>query len=271
MATEKETQAAKTKTDEGSAQYPFYTVEQCLPRLREIVAQHGIGGAAVPRKEICILLGKAEPTLMNFFSSCFQYGLMSNVASKGVSVNELFQKIETPAYGDQGKKAAIIEALYNPPLYKKLIDGYNGKIIPNETGLGNLFATKEYGVNSNTSAKAAKVFFENAKQVEIVDSSYRLRYIMPVLDGSTPPATQENKKDQQAPPDVNASKMFEQPIDLGSSTAFLKYPRNITAPEIAILKIMLNATLAAMEARQKAGAQQQPLLNNVTKTEETEL
>lgn len=266
MEAEKNGSITKPKIDEGSAQYPFYTIENCFPRLREIANHYGTGGSPVPRKDICILLGKAEPTLMNFFSSCFQYGLLNNIASKGVSVTDLFQKIENPIYGDAGKKAAMMEAIMNPPLYKKLIDTFNGKIIPNESGLANLFATKEYGVNSNSSIKAAKVFFENGKALDIIDASNRLRYIIPTLDGNGNDSNNNEEKprdnEEKAPPPIDSQKMFELPIDLGSTTAFLKYPRNITSDEIEILKIMLDAQLLALAARQKKATKDDTLNKN---------
>src|SRR4051812_14815376 len=91
----------KANSDEGNAGYPYYTIEELLPRLREISKHYGIGGNSIPKKEIAVLLGKAEPTLIYFFLSSVQYGLLENTASRGVILTELFQQIEAPVFGEQ--------------------------------------------------------------------------------------------------------------------------------------------------------------------------
>lgn len=274
MTIEKE-QVKPPKVEEGNAPYPYYTIDELLTRIKQIATRYGIAGQPAPRKEVCVLLGKAEPTLVYFFGSSFQYKLLENTSAKGVIVTDLFEKIDAPVFGEEGKKNAMLEAFINVPIYKRLVDSYNNKVLPDEEGLANLLKTKEYGVNSNSSARASKVFYANGKLLDIIDANNRLRYIAPLGNG-TPP----QKKDEETPTvdttkkkknDDQDDSMFEQPIDLGTSTAYLKYPRGIKTSEIAILKIMLNATLAALEARQDVEAQKHPLVNNVTKKDGDEM
>ena len=54
-----------------------------------------------------------------------------------------------------------------------------------EDGLTNLLKSKEYQVHSNTAAKAARVFYENSRSMNIIDSSNRLTFIMPKIDGKS--------------------------------------------------------------------------------------
>ena len=248
----------RPKSEEGNTGYPYYTIEELLPRLREISRQYGIGSSAIPRKDIAILLGKAEPTLIYFFLTCVQYGLLENVSSRGVIITDLFQQIEAPIFGDMGRRNTMIEALSNPPIYRKLIDSFNGKMLPDEEGLANLLKSKEYGVNSNSATRAAKIFYENGRSLDIIDSNKRLRYITSNVNNQqpTPPANSDNNFNPSAGAAIdNSSKphqssdIFELPIDLGNGVAYLKYPRNITLPEIKILKIMVNASISALEAR----------------------
>lgn len=248
----------KVKVDEGSAPYPFYVIEDALPRTKQIAEHFGIDSPPAKRKDVCLVLGKAEPTLMPYFGTGFQYGLLENVPAKGIVVKELYQKIAAPIYGEEGKRAAMIEAFANPPLYKKLIQEYNNKILPNETGLANLLATKEYGIHSNSTARAAKIFFENGKSLDIIDNNNRLRYIVPnnVNGAKADPVENDSestkqKKNNNFQSQDTDDEMFELPIDLGTNTAYLRYPRKIDSSEIAILKIMLDATLTALQARQK--------------------
>jgi hypothetical protein len=102
---------------------------------------------------------------------------------KGLVVSEIFEKIEKPVYGEQSRKAAKMDAFNNPPLYKKLIDNFNNKTLPNEDGLENLLKSKEYQVHSSTAARAARVFYENGRSIGIIDSSNRLTFLKPNTNG----------------------------------------------------------------------------------------
>lgn len=55
---------------------------------------------------------------------------------------------------------------------------------------------------------------------------------------------------QEVAPTVN-EKLFEQAIDLGDATAYLKYPRKLNTEQVSILRIHLEATLIALETRNK--------------------
>lgn len=244
----------KTKVDEGNAPYPFYVIEDTLPRTKLIAEHFGIDSPPAKRKDVCTLLGKAEPTLMPFFGTAFQYGTLESIPAKGIVVKELYQDIA------EGKKTALLEAFANPPLYRRLIQEYNNKILPNEAGLAKLLSTKEYGINSNSATRAAKIFFENGKSLDVIDSNNRLRYIIPnnLSNSKTEDIVEEAEVTKPKKSANNHSRsesddetMFELPIDLGTSTAYLKYPRTINSSEIAIMKIMLDASLAALQARQQ--------------------
>jgi hypothetical protein len=236
----------KLKSDEQYSSYPFYTIEELRFRTKQVADRFGVG-TLVSRKDICTLLGKAEPTLMNYFSSNIQYKFFENVPSKGVITTELFQNTETSNSEDE-RKAALIVAFGNPPLYKKLIENFNNKVLPNEIGLAELLRSKDYGIHTNTSSRAARVFFENGKALDLIDSNNRLRYLqMKTQQSATsfqPDSTQKSS---------SVITTFELPIDLtGEKVAYLKYPKNeMTIEDINMLEIMVGAYILSMKARLK--------------------
>lgn len=178
-----------------------------MPRLREIANHYGVNGTPATRKEIATLLKKAESTLVYFFSSVTQYGLLKQVG-KGFVVSSLYDKMEAPVYGEQESKAAKIEAFGNVPLYKKIIDAKNNSILPNEAGLINLFKSKEFGINHGTAAKAVKTFFENAFALGLVDTATnRFTYILPKINNGSgaerKPEKNNNNNTDYVPPSIN--------------------------------------------------------------------
>jgi len=149
----------------------------------------------------------------------------------------------------------MLTAINNPPVYKRLISDYNGKVLPSNDEMFTNLLMANYGMIKNSAEAAVKVFTRNAKSLGIIDHTNRLRYLLPVINNNTSHINQEAQKLDdgktfQKPPVIDDN-MFEQPIDLGEKTAYLKYPRNITTDEIEILKIMLDATMTALSARKK--------------------
>jgi hypothetical protein len=177
-----------------------------MPRMREIAGHYGVGGQAATRKEIAIVLKKAENTLVYFFVSAIQYGLLTPVG-KGLVVSQLYEKIEAPVYGEADRKSAKMEAFNNSPLYRKLIENFNNRILPNEEGLANALKTKEYGVNPVTCGKATKVFYENGRAIGVIDSNNRLGFILPKSNSGngqqTTPIHGDQNKDSNKPPKEN--------------------------------------------------------------------
>ena len=252
---------AKGKNDstgEKLSSFPSETLNEC----REIVAQlvRRKGETTVPFKEIAIILSKPLGTIALPVSTCVQYGLLQNVFGSGYKPTELFNRIETPVFRAD-KENAILQALANAPLYKIIIEEFNGKILPDEQGMTN-YLTKNFGIKLYLIQKVVKVFYKNFKDHGLIDGNNRLGFL---VSGNVSVSQQK----EEAQPDNNvepirtativkehsSNKMFEQAIDLGGDEgdiAFLKYPRNIKSEQVELLKIHLEATLAALEARFKS-------------------
>jgi hypothetical protein len=251
MSEEKELQE---RTTDPSGSYPSETIDDCKNIVKQVYDSKG--DDFVSTADIAVIVGKARPTMILKVSACVQYGLLKNVYKKGYHATKLFQSIVSPEY-DHLVRNYLLEAFGNPPLYRKLIERYNGSVLPNVHGLANILSS--FGIHENSRLKAASVFLENCKNLSLVENG-RLRYFIPAVNGTATPVKNEEEEselgrknstsDISVPPLVN-SKMFKLPIDLGEKTAYLEYPRDISTDEISILKIMVDAQLSALEKRQK--------------------
>jgi hypothetical protein len=249
----KESESTLMEDDKSSA--PFYTIEFCLSMIKSIVSQRG--ETPFSKKDAALLLEKSASNVSIKLGACGQYGLLSNDRGKGYRVTPLYNKIELFTSVEQ-KNASLLTAMNNPPVYKKLIDDYNGKVLPtNEEMFVNLLVSS-YSMIKASAVLASRIFIKNAKNFNIIDANNRLRLIMPVVndngsiqdknDNSDTDGSNDAGKNNPPPPPPN-DKMFKLPVDLGDKTAYLEYPKDITVDEIETLKIMLDASLKALELR----------------------
>jgi len=241
---------------EKLASFPSETLNDCKEIVSQIIKRKG--ETTVPLKDIAIILSKPATNITLPISSCVQYGLLQNVFGSGYKPTDLFTRIETPVFiADQ--EAAILQALSNAPLYRIIIDEFNGRILPDEQGMTN-YLVKNFGIKPYLIQKVVKVFFKNFKEHGLIDGNNRLG----VLIGGRPSISvtervegqNESKKESTASIPIvkepSDNKMFEQAIDLGDvDIAYLKYPRSITLDQVELLRIHLEASLAALEARFK--------------------
>jgi hypothetical protein len=187
------------------------------------------GDTPVTVKDISLITGIGEGTLPLPLSTCCQYGILQNVYGSGYKPTELFVKINKPTYEDD-KNAAIYEALQNPPLYKKLLQEFNGKVLPDEKGFAN-FLINKFGFKSYAIPKIVKAFYENFREYGAIDSSNKLRFLKPSSKGGSidvklPDA--EDSKDE-TPDEQKGGKdnqLYKQPIPLTvGKVAVLEYPK----------------------------------------------
>lgn len=250
MAEENLDEKSQGASSSGQTLFPHFTIDDVMPRMREIASHYGVGGQPATRKEIAIVLKKAENTLVYFFISAIQYGLLVPIG-KGLSVGQLYERIEAPVYGDTDRKAAKIEAFNNSPIYKKLIEAFNNRILPNEEGLANALKSKDYGVNPITCDKAAKVFFENGRSLGIIDSNNRLGFILPKVTAVNPLSNtsidDRDTSDQNKPldPQEDLNDHVKIIVPFGKSgagkSAFLYLPKEYTNKDLKKIGKFLTA------------------------------
>lgn len=126
--------------------------------------------------------------------------------------------------------------------------------MPDETGLYNLLTSKDYGVNKNSALRAVKVFIENGKTLEIIDSNNRLQYLPPTENREEIKKGKIHDGDQETPPPpppyVEKPKMFEMPLDLtGDLMGYLSYPKGkMKLEDIRMMQIQLKTAIAMLFA-----------------------
>ncbi len=232
--------------------YPYETIKASIEMVRQIVDVKGTGQYA-SKKEISIILSKAEGTLVTKLSSCVQYGLLVNKFGVGYIAGDLYTEYVHPVYNED-KKKAVLRMLYKPSIYNSIISELNGKVLPNEAGIINLFR-HTYKLLDTSAERAAKVFQENLKFAEVVDSNSRLR----VLLNNDPVQTNKIKEKEDENVDIDNKEstkskhgkgyndnsddmgLFRLPIPLpGNRLAFLEYPRtDITRKDISVIKLAI--------------------------------
>jgi len=83
---------------------------------------------------------------------------------------------------------------YQAPLYRKLIDIYNGEVLPAPDVLPNILRNDPFNVHKNSCGRASKVFFDNIEYLGFLErSSYKLRFALQEQAASTPPPSYESK------------------------------------------------------------------------------
>lgn len=218
-------------TKQQQSSWPSETILSSIDLVDKIVSEKG-GAKPANRKEIAIITGKAEATLVMKLSSCVQYGVLENRFGHGYVPGLFYEKYNSPVF-DSDKQIVLLKMFANPELYKKLINEYNGKSLPNEAGLANHLKS-DFGLNPNSSIKAAKIFLENCRDLNIIDSGNRLRHI---ISESKKEDLGQSKGQQEYAPPPNPE-LFKLPIQLpGEENRFVyfEYPKTLNKRDFKVI------------------------------------
>lgn len=234
IAEQAKKQEGEKSSEIGGVASPSETIKSSLLLVEDIVKAKG-SATPVTRKEISVITGKAEATLILKISTCVQYTVLVNRFGKGYLPGKLYEQYIEPTY-EEDRRKVLLKILNSPPLYRKLIEEFNGKILPSEQGLAN-HLKNVYKLNAAPAARAAKIFLENLHYVDVIDANKKLRYIAPTdeADGSesskekespggngTPPpgTSKENKREEEE------DGLIEIKIPLKKGKAIVKFPED---------------------------------------------
>jgi len=221
--------------------YPIDTIEEALEAAKKIVAETGTS-KPISKDEISRILSKKVASLGLFYSTLVQYGIFSLVHGKGYLPSELYRKYVNPIHNDDEYKAKLL-MFKSPPLYAKIIDNLNNHQLPSdEKRLANLLKQEPYNVNQNSAERAAKVLFENARDLRLLDINNTLRYNIAYNQQNAQPVEKEITKSEvekkKASTDEDDS-LFELPIPLPGKKrkAYLKYPiEDLSKRDIMVIR-----------------------------------
>ena len=207
--------------------------------VEKIVLDHGTN-EAISRDDIAKSLDKAIATVIMKISSCVQYGMLRSQHGKGYFISDLFKKYLQPVY-ENDEKNVLLEMFKNPPLYAKLIDNKDNEILPTEERFANLLKGDPYKLNSNSSDKAARVFFENVNYLDLIDSHRRFKFHkenVRKVETTFVEITQPSKETSPAPKPSVEQNLFILPIPLPNRRkAFLQYPlEDLSLKDIRVIR-----------------------------------
>lgn len=224
-----------TKQGSGVA-YPVDTIDNVLKDVQKIIDETGTA-KPISKEEIAKVLAKSVNTLNLFYSVLVQYGIFTLVHGKGYLPTDLYRQYTNPTT-DDGEIKAKLQMFKSAPLYSKILDNFNGHQLPSDVKrFANTLKESPYGVNENSAEKAAKVFFENCRSLNLLVNN-TLRYSTaipspsPLANGTEkhiPPASHNKPDEDEA--------LFELPIPLpGKRKAYLRYPIDtLTARDINVI------------------------------------
>ncbi len=223
--------------------YPIFDIDSILETARKLVEEYG-SSRPISKEEISKTLDKKINSLSLFFSTLGQYNIFSVVHGKGYLPSDIYRKYTEPVH-DQDEYKAKLQMFQSAPLYAKIIDELNGHQLPaDEKRFSNLLKGEPYNVNPNSSEKAAKVFFDNCRNLNLRDHTGKFKFPdIANLTGVLPPKDQQQDPAPPPPPPGNGQDdLFELPIPLGGKRiAYLKYQlENLSKKDIRVIRKALD-------------------------------
>lgn len=188
------------------------------------------------KEAVAKVFGLAYDTIKSKLSTSQEYGLLSWKKGVGYKITPLFIKIYRPE-NDSERREAILQALVLPPLYKALINEYEGHNIPSQVGLSTTLF-RRYGFAENTAEKASKIFLRNLQLYELLDGENRLQIVQKdeaaneIALSETDSTPVDGKEIKMLPPSLSAEvipdEYIEIPIPISIGKAYLRIPERAT-------------------------------------------
>lgn len=150
-----------------SAAYPSYLISECFDFVKSIYSSFG-SSTHVSREQIAKILGKSASAILMKLSSSNQYGLIEMKKNDGYKPSDLFLRMYKPL-NESEKRNAEIECLRSPTLYQTLVGEFSNGKLPNTVGLS-VILFRKYGIAEAVSEKAAELFIENVKALNLITS-----------------------------------------------------------------------------------------------------
>ncbi|MCL5006918.1 MAG: hypothetical protein M1153_02135 [Patescibacteria group bacterium] len=154
------------ETKARSRLYPRYDLEESI---KFIEAVSKLGGNRVSTQAVAAELNKAinNSTFIGRVSSSKQFGLLIQESGK-LSLSSLGKEIMFPL-GEADKRTAIKKAFSTPAFYRELIDGFQGKVVPDAAALSNrLF--HDYNIEAAAKEVAARNFIRSAEYAGLLNN-----------------------------------------------------------------------------------------------------
>jgi len=244
--------AEEKKPREKSALYPASSISDCYEFIKQI---DSLGGKSVAYASILSLMGLTSPTTRSFLNrigASKQFGFITTGGSKA-QLTDLARRILYPSNGESESKQLLIEAFGNPPLYAKLIERYQNKVVPLKSHLSNILMN-EYRIIKQVKDNAAGCFIESAEYLGLLkngvlcmDAPSEEPAVLPSLDVEAEGQQGASNLVSASTPESsggghNDGYYFEIPT-MGKKTARFYIPDGVTERDIDYIKLYIENML----------------------------
>ncbi len=215
--------------------YPIESVDEMLSIAKMLVDEYG-SSRPISKEEISKTLNKKINSLGLLFSTFGQYNILSVVHGKGYLPTDLYRKYTEPVHDNDELKAKL-QMFQSAPLYAKIIEQLDGHQLPaDEKRFANLLKGEPYNVNANSAEKAAKVFFENCRSLNLRDGGGKFKFHNAA---SVTSANATAVKQDPAPPSLPSSQaLVKLPIHLpgdDNRLAYFEYPKSLSKRDFKVI------------------------------------
>lgn len=208
-----------------SVAYPSNTIAHCISLTESIYKYFGTA-IYIPRDRICEKTGISDSHIQTQLSSCVQYGLLEMKPKEGYKPTPLFTKIYKPMPGENVNDAKV-ESFREPELYKNVIKEFNNQTHTID-GLATILFRK-FKVSENASKTAAKIFLENAKELQLLNDENLFR-----IDGISDIQAVEQVEVLETAENRNANNTIEEIKFLPPQTGSSKTNKSFDHPPIPV-------------------------------------
>ena len=157
---------------EGAA-YPYYDLEACIKFCTNIKELGGSKGA-ISKAQLAKQVGLAEstPSFFQRLSASKVFGIVQGWGAYGLT--DLGRKYFYPQ-SESDKKKALLDMVSNAPVFKFILDRFDGETLPKTEILGNIFH-QELSIPDSWKDRIAQIFARSASFAGIIDNNGFLRY-----------------------------------------------------------------------------------------------
>jgi len=159
----------KVKLPSRGRSYPRETLKKCIEFVDEIRKRCGAENISYDVLEKAMGVQKRSSTFEKRFAASRQFNLIDFNVNK-VSLTILAKSILFPVSED-AKRKALMDAFKSPPLYKEIIEKYNGVILP--SSLPNILYL-DFKLAEGAKEDAADIFITSGKYAGVINGENRL-------------------------------------------------------------------------------------------------
>lgn len=185
---------------QSGVSYPYFDLDASI-KVADVIHTKG-GGTCSPDQLAAWLQYKSvkSGTYLTRIAAARNFGLVQTTGGR-IAVTDLAMSIIAPVMPDDALSGKV-QAFLQIELFNKVYDAFQGKQLPPEIGLKNLFKSAPYFILPDRVDPAVRVFFSSSEQAGFFSTTGdRSRLIKPATSEAAIPTSSNNNADiPQSPP-----------------------------------------------------------------------